>query len=369
MYDKKQIVEEIRRVAGQLKTKSLKKKDFIKNTMIPISTINFYISSWPDVLKEAGLEEGVVEEQVKDKDLLKDLLRIEEEFGEKPTYALIERNGKFSKEDYESKWRNLDDALKLAKSKYDKKPTQSSDKTIIMNEGSGDIKFSDKTMQAPKKKENKKKSGISMEETLVSLKKEEMGLEENGSGEFTDNFSSDNVLTIDEMQSKEKERKKESEPEPSFDYLAEENGGIENLISMDVQKKKKKKIIPETTKPSGSKPEKEKGEPLDFRGIKFAPIDTRGVIFMFGLVSEELSFVVESFGTDKFCFSGKRNRSSEEEKWEAVNIGFALNSLDLKKSGRLTKNCELLICWKHGWEDCPAEVLELSSTLSLLEND
>lgn len=367
MYDKKQIVEEIRRVAGHLKTKSLKKKDFIKNTMIPISTINFYISSWLDALREAGLEEGVVVEQVKDRDLLKDLLRIEEEFGETPTYALIERSGKFSKEDYKNRWRNLDDAFKLAKSKYDKNPTQIPDKTVIMGKGIIDTQSADKTMIPSKKKDNNRRTGINMEETLVSVKKEDMVLEESGSGEFTDDFGSDNILTIDEMNNKAKIRKKGDESEPSFDYLPDD-GGIENLIAINVQKRRKKKIIPETIKPSGSKPEKGQGKPLDFRGIKFAPIDTRGVIFLFGMVSEELNFVVESFGLDKFCFSGKRNRSSKEEKWEKVNIGFALNSLDLEKSGRITKNCELLVCWKHGWEDCPAEVLELSSTLTLLEN-
>ena len=118
-----------------------------------------------------------------------------------------------------------------------------------------------------------------------------------------------------------------------------------------------------------SDPDLSKGEPLNFRGIKYAPIDTRGVIYLFGLVSEELNFIVESFGKDKFCFSGRRNLSLEEEKWEKVNIGFALDSIDLENSGHLTKNCELLICWRNSWKECPAEVLELSTTLPHLEND
>ena len=317
---------------------------------------------------EAGLEEGVVVEQVKDRDLLMDLIRIEEEFGETPTYALIEQSGKFSKEDYENRWRNLDDAFKLAKSKYDKKLEQTPDKTVLMSKGAMDIQSPDKTMIPIKKKNSSKGTGINMEETLVSVKKDDMGLEESGSGEFRDDFGSNSILTIDEMDNKKKIKEKKDEPEPSFDYQSDDDGGIENLMAINVQKRKKKKIIPETIKPSGVKSEKEQGEPLDFRGIKFTPIDTRGVIFLFGMVSEELNFVVESFGSDKFCFSGKRNRSSKEEKWEKVNVGFALNSLDLEKSGRLTKNCELLICWKHGWKNCPAEVLELSSTLPLLEN-
>ena len=366
MYDKNQIIEEIKRVAAHLKTSSLKKKDFIKNTMIPVSTINFYISSWPDAIKEAGLEEGTFVEEVKDKDLLKDLIRIEAEFGETPTYALIEKNGRFSKEDYEQRWRNLDDAFSLAKSKYDHKLTMPPDKTIVMTEGPPEIVSPDKTIMATKKKDSKKKSKINFEETLISIKKNDMGLKKSESGEFSDNFGSDNILTIDEIENKEKSRKSKEESEPSFDYIPDDDGGIENLMAMDVQKKKKKKIIPETIKPAIAK--SAKGKPLDFRGIKFAPIDTRGVIFIFGLVCEELNFVVESFGLDRYCFSGKRNRSAKEEKWEAVNLGFALNSLDLKKNERLTKNCELLVCWENGWKDCPVEVLELSTTLLRLEN-
>ncbi len=365
MYDKNQIIEEIKRVSKNLKTGSLKKKDFIKNTMIPVSTINFYISSWPDALIEAGFD-GAPSEEVNDKDLLKDLIRIEKEFGETPTYALIEKNGKFSKEDYEQRWRNLNDAFNLAESKYGRDMASPPDKTVVMSEGSPEIVSPDKTMMATGKKRSDKKSKIDFEETLVSFKKDDMAIKKAESGEFSDNFSSDNILTIDDIENKEKQKKSKDESEPSFDYVSDDGGGIENLMDIDVKKKKKKKIIPETSNPAVLK--SEKGKPLNFRGIKFPPIDTRGVIFMFGLVCEELNFVVESFGLDRYCFSGKRNKSSESEKWEAVNIGFVLNSLDLKKNDRTMKNCELLVCWENGWKDCPVEVLELSTTLKRLEN-
>ncbi|MEN8222316.1 MAG: hypothetical protein ABFR36_03570 [Acidobacteriota bacterium] len=368
MYDKNQIIEEIKRVARHLKTASLKKKDFIKNTMIPVSTINFYISSWPDALLEAGLEEGKVFEEVNDRDLLKDLLRIEDEFGETPTYALIEKSGKYSKEDYENKWRNLDDAFKLASSKYRKKSASSPDQTILMNEGAVDLQPPDKTITATDKKVEDIVKELDMEKTLVSVKKEDIKLNEPGTGEFSDNFGSDNVLTLDEIRKKEKDKKKEEPEEPSFDYVSEDDGGIENLMAIDVRKKKKKKIIPKTVKPIGNKKDQGKAEKLNFRGIKYAPVDTRGVIYIFGLVSEELSYIVESFGKDKFCFSGKRNLSLEKEKWEPVNFSFTLNSSDLESSGRLSKNCELLVCWKHDWKECPVEVLELSSVLPGLEN-
>ncbi len=368
MYDKNQIIDEIKRVAVHLKTTSLKKKDFINNTMIPVSTINFYISSWPEALKEAGLEEVIETDEVKDRDLLKDLLRIESKFGEPPTYALIEKNGKFSKEDYEKRWRTLDDAFKLASSKYKRKSVLTSDKTILMNDGSPDIQTSDKTMKAGDKKDLSPGKELDLEETLVSVNKENIKFEESGSGEFSDNFGKDNILTIEKIHNKEKEKKGEDEPEPSFDYVTDGDSGIDNLMAIDVRKKMKKKIIPETIKPAVENRTQDKAEKINFRGIEYAPVDTRGVIFIFGLVSEELSYIIESFGTDSFCFSGKRNLSLKNERWESVNIGFALNSRDLKNSGRITKKCELLICWKHEWKECPIEVLELSSVLPGLEN-
>jgi len=373
MYNKEQIIEEIRRIAKSLDTKNLKKKDFLKNTMIPVSTINFYISSWDEVLSEAGLEEE--QSKVSVKDLLDDLLRIKGEFGETPTYALVEKRGKYSKEDYQKEWRSLDDAFKLAKKKYGEKSSSAPDKTILMASNNDYIYSPDKTITVTGQDAEDKNFNIDMEETLVSVDKKDVDVEETtdpNSGEFSDNFSSDNILTIEGMKNKKKSKKQskkeeEKEAEPKFDYLSGDSG-IENLESINVSKPKKKKIIPETIKPVNRKSDKKTGEALDFRGIKFSPVDTRGVIYIFGLVSEELNFIIETFGSGRSGFFGKRKLSMEQENWETVNIGFALNSFDLNGSRKLTNSWDLLVCWKHDWEDCSLEVLELSSTLKSLEN-
>ncbi len=374
MYNKRQIIEEIRRVAELLGTKSLKKKDFLKNTMIPLSTINFYISSWNEVLSEAGLEDGQAKSNIKTKDLLNDLLRIKSESGGTPTFALVEKIGKYSKEDYQKKWRNLDDAYRLAEKKYGNKSSAASDKTIIMSGNTDEIVSPDKTIMATAHDSENKDFSVDMEDTFISIKKEDIDLEETtdpNSGEFSDNFSSDNILTIEKMENKgkkkEKNEKDEIMSEPSFDYLSGDSG-IENLNAIDISKPKKKKIIPKTIKPVNDKKDNGKGEELNFRGIKRSPVDTRGVIYIFGLVSEELNFIIETFGSGRSGFFGKRNLSIEEEKWEKVKIGFALNSYDLKDSRKLTNSWDLLVCWKHDWEDCSLEVLELSSTLKILEN-
>ncbi len=371
MYDKKQIISEIKRIAKSLKTQSLKKKDFLKNTMIPVSTINFYLSSWEEALKEAGLKaDSSTGNKIESSELLMDLIEIEKDHGERPTYALIEKYGKYSKEDYLKKWRNLDEAFKLAKLKYGDSGQFTGDKTIVATEFEG-LNSPDSTIVASKDKNSgEKRAGVDMEETLVSIKKEDINLTGkagNDLEESSDVFGKNNILTIDQMTKEEELKPDQAEDEPSFNYN-EDDGGIENLDSIGLSKPKKKKIVPVTIKPKKKKSDKQKGESIDFRGIKFAPVDTRGVIFIFGLISEELNFIIESFGADRFCFSGKRNTSSDGEKWEYVNIGFALDSLDLKSGGRMTKNCNFLVCWNHGWEDCPIEVLELRSTLDLLRN-
>jgi hypothetical protein len=40
------------------------------------------------------------------------------------------------------------------------------------------------------------------------------------------------------------------------------------------------------------------GEPLDFRGLRYAPINEQGVVYLFGMVSRELGFLIESVRTD-----------------------------------------------------------------------
>ena len=36
------------------------------------------------------------------------------------------------------------------------------------------------------------------------------------------------------------------------------------------------------------------GEPIDFRGVRFAPVNKQGVLHMFGTVSRELGFLIEA---------------------------------------------------------------------------
>ncbi|MEN8153841.1 MAG: hypothetical protein ABFR75_07435 [Acidobacteriota bacterium] len=372
MYDKKQIIAEIKRVSKVLKVKNLRKSDFINNTMIPISTINFYISSWEDILIEAGLEKTEPPEKpVTDEELLKDLLRLEKEFGEIPTFSIIASDGKFSKKDYLLKWRSIEDAIKIAKNKYGKSETKFLDKTILKKPGKSksensknDADIHDKTI-LKKPEESKAKDSndldIDFEETMVSRRREDLGIEKVSKKpvETSSDLDFSNILDS-------KEREEPEKVEPEFDYITDDVG-IEDILSKTVPKQKKKQIIPETIKPKIKKKEKNKAEYINFRGIKTAPVDVNGVIFIFGLICEELSFIIEKFNSDLPCFEGKRSLNSSGTKMEDVKLGFFYKSSDLKKKTVNNSDFNILICWTHDWNDCPVEVLELKAVLKLLD--
>jgi hypothetical protein len=121
MYTKEQIIKEINRIATKLNVNSLSQQDFMKNSMIPMTTVNYYLGAWSQALSEAGLD-GKPSGQDPNKDkLLLELIRIYKETGEAPTAALIKKKSKFSLQLYQQNWKSLDDAFRIAIKKYSKK--------------------------------------------------------------------------------------------------------------------------------------------------------------------------------------------------------------------------------------------------------
>ena len=131
---------------------------------------------------------------------------------------------------------------------------------------------------------------------------------------------------------------------------------------------KKIKFIPKTIKPKGSD-EKPKyfGEPIDFRGLRFTPINKQGVLYLFGLVGYELGFLIESFRPEFPDCEGKRCLDVEENRWEYIRIQFEYNSSDFQIFESRKNECDIVICWKHDWDACPVEVLELNSVIAYLK--
>ncbi|HEX9896120.1 MAG TPA: hypothetical protein VGA85_00455 [Dehalococcoidales bacterium] len=127
-------------------------------------------------------------------------------------------------------------------------------------------------------------------------------------------------------------------------------------------------LIPDTIKPKEIHKRKKVqfGEPIDFRGLRFAPINEQGVVYLFGMISKELGFLIESIRTEYPDCEGKRCINKDQNRWEHVLIEFEYRSSQFKEHGHSPDDCDLVVCWIHDWEDCPIEVLEMSSVIKHL---
>ena len=112
--------------------------------------------------------------------------------------------------------------------------------------------------------------------------------------------------------------------------------------------------------------EQEYGIPIDFKGLRHAPLNEQGVIYLFALVAEDLGFIVEALGTSFPDCQAKRRMDKKGYRWKPVRIEFEYYSSDFKRHDHPVEGCDLIVCWKHDWPDCPLEVLELSEEIKKL---
>jgi hypothetical protein len=104
------------------------------------------------------------------------------------------------------------------------------------------------------------------------------------------------------------------------------------------------------------------GQPMDFRGLRHAPINEQGVVYVFALVAQELGFRVEAIGTAYPDCEAIR-QIDKSEKWQRVHIEFEYASSNFVTHKHPIEGCDLIVCWKHDWKECPIEVIELSSEI------
>lgn len=106
------------------------------------------------------------------------------------------------------------------------------------------------------------------------------------------------------------------------------------------------------------------GELIQFRGMQHAPVNELGVVFLFGMLADELNFRVESVQAGfPDCDAKIRN---EDGTFERVAIEFEFKSSSFKAHGHDAALCDLIVCWEHDWDGCPLQVIELKAILSEL---
>jgi len=126
-------------------------------------------------------------------------------------------------------------------------------------------------------------------------------------------------------------------------------------------KTKKKILKPKTSHQSGGQRWHEKldsrpiyGDPIDFRGLRHEPVNEQGVVFLFGMVSRELGFLVEAIqGGFPDC---EAKRQVSRGQWQPVKIEFEYASKNFYEHGHDPKNCDVIVCWIHNWVECPGDI-------------
>lgn len=107
------------------------------------------------------------------------------------------------------------------------------------------------------------------------------------------------------------------------------------------------------------------GEPFDRSPMTNAPVNELGVMVLFGMVAAGLGLQVESVqGKFPDCVA---KRQVAPGKWQYLRIEFEYESKNFKLHGHDPKGCDMIVCWRHNWKDCPAEieVVELSRLLGI----
>ena len=109
------------------------------------------------------------------------------------------------------------------------------------------------------------------------------------------------------------------------------------------------------------------GDLINFRGLVYAPLNENGVVFLFGKVAHDLNMYVEEIKPGfPDCIA---RRYIGNGCWERVTIEFEFSSSNFRTHGHNASDCDLIVCWRHDWPDCPVEVIELRSVTQEVEDE
>lgn len=111
------------------------------------------------------------------------------------------------------------------------------------------------------------------------------------------------------------------------------------------------------------------GDPIDFRGLRHAPVNEQGVVLLFGMVAHELGYLVEVVQTGFPDCEAKRQVASGQ--WQRVRIEFEYESRNFRDHGHDPQQCDVIVCWRDNWAECPEdlEVVELATVIRTLASD
>lgn len=102
------------------------------------------------------------------------------------------------------------------------------------------------------------------------------------------------------------------------------------------------------------------GAPLLMAELAYEPITEDMVIFLFGALARKLGFLVHRIQPGYPDCQAAREMAKGQ--WQDVDIEFEVESRNFLKHRHNKNGCDMIVCWKHNWPECPKniEVLELS---------
>ncbi|MBL8885779.1 MAG: hypothetical protein JNK16_03890 [Phycisphaerales bacterium] len=103
------------------------------------------------------------------------------------------------------------------------------------------------------------------------------------------------------------------------------------------------------------------GDPIDFRRFRHAPVNESGVVLLFGMLAAEMGLLIEAvqpgFPDCEAKYKG------EDGKWRRLRIEFEYESRNFLVHGHDAAGCDVIVCWRHNWKECPVKVVELCSAV------
>ena len=105
------------------------------------------------------------------------------------------------------------------------------------------------------------------------------------------------------------------------------------------------------------------GEPINFRGLRHAPINEQGVVYLFGMVSRELGFYIEALQQGFPDCEGKYLHNKKRNLWAKARIEFEYKASHFREHGHDPNQCDFIVCWINDWPECPIKVIELKTRI------
>jgi hypothetical protein len=108
------------------------------------------------------------------------------------------------------------------------------------------------------------------------------------------------------------------------------------------------------------------GAPTQLPGLAHEPVNEMGVLVLFAMLSRQLGFIVDAV---QAAFPDLLARMEVQPgRWQPVRIEVEYLSSSFRRHGHDARQCDLIVCWRHDWKNCPPnlQVLELSKIVKQL---